>query len=80
MPGGPDAFFGLVQTPLVRHGGDVKLPKGQHRFPVVYAEMLFQICSDFPGLSDPLGMKASAIRFFYEGLRSGLHELTKPKR
>lgn len=55
------------------------MPKGQHRFSVVYSEMLFQICSDFPGLPDPRGMTASEIRFFYDGLRSGLHGLTRPK-
>ena len=72
-------FFGIVQTPLVRRGGDEKLGKGGHTFQAVYTEMLWQISRDYPGLPDARTLRANEIRFFYEGLRSELKEHSKPK-
>lgn len=50
-----------------------------HTLPVVLREMLLQICREYPGLPDPRTLTATEIRFFYEGLRPELHELTKPR-
>ena len=79
MYGGYYTFFGIVRTPLVRHGGDEKIPKGGHTLPIVYTEMLLQITRDYSGLPDARTLRASEIRFFYEGLRPELRESTKPK-
>lgn len=73
------AFFGIVRTPLVRHGGDAKLPDGGHRMVPVHCEMLIQVARDFSGLPDIRTLKASEIRFFYGGLRAELKDGTKPK-
>lgn len=45
----------------------------------VHTEMLLQVCRDYPGLPDPRTLKASEIRFFYDGLRAELKHHTKPK-
>ena len=45
----------------------------------VYAEMLLQICRDYPGLPDPRTLELHEIRFFYDGLRADLKAATKPK-
>jgi hypothetical protein len=84
MPGGRIAFFGIVRTPLVRNGQDVRLPrdkedKSQHTRLNVYTEMLLQACRDYAGLPDPRTLTESEIRFFYNGLRKELKEHTKPK-
>lgn len=71
--------FGLTRVALVRHGAEVKLPKGEHRGPRVYAEMLLQITRDYAGLPDPRTLSAHEIRFFYDGLRYELMEATKPR-
>lgn len=76
MPSGCNAFFGLVETPLVRRGADEKLPKGRHTYVVVYTEMVYQIARDYPGLPDVRSLSASQIRFFYEGLRQELKKHT----
>jgi hypothetical protein len=77
--GGDITFFGVVNTPLVRYGGDEKLPKGQHTAVGVYSEMILQIARDYSGIPDVRTLKASEIRFFYEGLRAELKEHTRPK-
>ena len=84
MRGSFFAFNGLVLTLLVRRGEDSKLPKlsdgdDGNIFQLVYAEMLLQICRDYPGLPDPRTLQAREIRFFYDGLRGELKEHTKPK-
>lgn len=68
---------GLVQTPLVRSGADFKHPKRGHVTDRVYAEMLVQVCRDYPGLPDPRTLKLREIRFFYEALRGELKEHTQ---
>jgi hypothetical protein len=45
----------------------------------VHTEMLRQICRDYPGLPDPRVLKWHEIRFFYDGIRAELRELTKSK-
>jgi len=45
----------------------------------VYAEMLLQICSTYNVLPDIREMKAHQIRFFYEGARGSLQEISKGK-
>lgn len=71
------AFYGLVQTTLVRDGLDCKLLDGGNTMEAVYSEMLWQICRDYPGLPDPRTLKRVEIRFFYDGLRAELREATK---
>jgi hypothetical protein len=39
--------------------------------------MLTQICLDYGGLPDPRTLKASEIRFFYDGLRKELRSRTQ---
>jgi len=41
--------------------------------------MLLQVTRDFPGLPDPTRLTSAQIRFFYNGVRHELKELTKPK-
>ncbi len=77
MYGYSNAFFGVVRTPLVRNGEDVRLPKRGHVSQVVYSEMILQVCRDYPGLPDIRGLKISEIRFFYNGLRAELRGHTK---
>lgn len=43
----------------------------------VYAEMLLQICHEYPGLPDPRTLDLSEIRFFYDGCRGSLRKHTK---
>jgi len=78
LHGGNNAFFGLVRTPLVRHGQDFKHSKRQHQYQSVYTEMLLQTCRDYTGLPDVRTLTAHEIRFFYEGLRGELKQHTKP--
>ena len=51
----------------------------QHTLLPVYCEMLWQICRDYSGLPDVRTLKLSEIRFFYEGLRAELKEVTKDR-
>lgn len=74
MYGNLYAFNGLVRVQLVRNGADEKLPNGKHTFATVYGEMLLQICRDYPSLPDVRTLKASEIRFFYNGLRGELKQ------
>jgi hypothetical protein len=50
----------------------------QHTVPNVYAEMLIQICMDYPALPDPRDLTMTEIRFFYDGLRESLKKRTSP--
>lgn len=50
-----------------------------HNARAVYAEMLLQICRDYPGLPDPRTLTVDEIVFFYNGLRTELKKHTKPK-
>ena len=77
MYGDNYSFFGIVRTPLVRNGEDVRLPKGGHVSQMVYSEMILQVCRDYPGLPDVRSLKISEIRFFYDGLRTELKGHTK---
>ena len=63
----------------MRHGHNAKLDKGQHTFFNVYTEMLLQVARDYPGIPDVRTLKASEIRFFYNGLRAELKEASKPR-
>lgn len=79
MPSDFCAFNGLVRANLVRHGVDERLPEGLNMAPVVYREMLTQICRDYASLPDPRTLKLSEIRFFYDGMRAELKRHTEPK-
>lgn len=68
-----------MRTPLVRSGGDAKIPDGGHTLCAVYGEMLLQVTRDYSGLPDVRTLTASEIRFFYDGLRGELIEHTKPR-
>ena len=68
-----------MRTPLVRHGGDFKHPKGQHCFQPVYTEMFLQISRDYAALPNPKDLTAGDIRFYYEGVRAELLAHTKKK-
>lgn len=74
-------FFGVVSTPLVRHGVDYKLDRIKgvqvHTRENVYTEMVYQICRDYASLPDIRSMTCSEIRFFYDGLRPELKHHTK---
>lgn len=73
----------------MRGGSDVQLQRlrdretgasaEQHTLHRVHAEMLLQICRDYPTLPDPRTLTLSEIRFFYNGLRRELRQSTKPK-
>jgi len=62
---------------LVRHGVDEKLTRGRNTTEQVYGEMILQVCRDYAGLPDIRTLKASEIRFFYDGLRAELKAGTK---
>lgn len=72
-------FFigGLARTPLVRHGVDEFLTRGRHRVVAVYSEMLLQVSREYPGLPDPRTMTLAEIRFFYNGIRGDLRDISK---
>lgn len=74
-----------VCTKLVRRGEDAALydretGKSCHTLLPVYGEMLLQICRDFRGIPDARTLTLAEIRFFYNGGRKALHELTKPRK
>jgi hypothetical protein len=71
------AFFGLTQSVIVRYGTDYKLPKGQNTVAVVYSIMLLDIARHYNCLPDLRTLKMTEIRFFYDGIRSELKELSK---
>lgn len=50
-----------------------------HTAPVVYREMLLQVCRDYAGLPDPRTLSLDDILFFYDGLRAELKKHTKPQ-
>jgi len=62
-----------------RHPRDRETGRVQHTLPVVMREMILQVTRDFGGLPDVRTLTASDIRFFYEGLRAELREITKPR-
>lgn len=51
---------------------------GNYFFPV-YSEMLLQVARDYSGVPDVRTLRASEIKFFYNGLRAELEHHTKPK-
>lgn len=69
----------------MRSGADGRLPRDRasganvHVAPVVYREMLLQVCRDYAGLPDPRTLSIDDILFFYNGLRPELRKHTKPK-
>jgi hypothetical protein len=75
LSGGCFTFFGRVTIPLVRKGGN---ETGFDRL-TVYTEMILQVTRDFSGIPDYRTMNMSEIRYFYEGLRTELKEVTKPQ-
>lgn len=88
MHGDCHAFYNSVAaTPLVRNGANEKLSPSvtrdgvleRHTIFAVLLEMMYQIAQDYPGLPDVRTLKAHEIRFFYEGLRGGLLQHTRPK-
>jgi hypothetical protein len=76
-------FFGEVEAPLVKNGGDFRLAadpeKGLlgHTLVPVHIEMLVQICLMYRVLPDPRTLRLREIRFFYEAIRNSLHKSTK---
>lgn len=48
----------------------------QHTVPVVFREMIVQVCMDYPGLPDVRSMDVDEIAFFYDGLRPALRKHT----
>lgn len=69
----------------MRAGAPARIPRDRetgawlHTLPNVYAEMLVQICREYPGLPDPRTLTMSEVRFFYEPLRAELTRQTTPK-
>ena len=69
----------------MRHGADERLPRDketgrpQHTCFEVYAELLLWICRWYPSLPDPRTLTMTEIRFFFEGIRAELREVTKPR-
>lgn len=67
----------------MRSGADVLLKRDKktgatvHTAPVVYREMLLQICRDYAGLPDARTLSIEEIVFFYDGLRPELKRQTK---
>ena len=68
-----------MRTTLVRNGVDERLKNGANTYPIVYTEMLLQICRDYNALPDIRTLKAHEIRFFYNALRAELKEHTRLK-
>ena len=66
-----------MRTELVRKGCDYRIPKNGHSFLPVYKEMLLQVTSEYNGLPDVRSLKAGEIRFFYNGMRANLKNVTK---
>jgi len=42
----------------------------------VYTEMLLQVSREYPGIPDPRTMTMEEIRFFYDGLRHDLKQIS----
>ena len=80
-------FFGITTTLLVRHGVDERLRERVvgtvlypgNTLPVVYCEMLLQVCKEYPGLPDARTLKLSEIKFFYDGCRNELKKYSENK-
>jgi hypothetical protein len=70
-----------VSTLLVRRGVDARKEpqEGRHVLVPVYIEMMMQCCRDYPGLPDVRTLTMSQIEVFYDWLRPGLKQATKPK-
>ncbi len=70
----------------MRSGADVELPrdretgKSTHTLLPVYREMLLQICRDYRSLPDVREFTLAQIRFFYDGERNTLREMTRPRK
>ncbi len=69
----------------MRSGADARLSRDKetgaatHTAPVVYREMLRQVCRDYASIPDPRTLSLEDIVFFYDGLRRELRAATKPK-
>lgn len=63
-----------------RHAPDLESGAARHTLLVVYAEMLLQVCREFPSVRDFRSLTITEIRFFYQSLRTELVERTKPVR
>jgi hypothetical protein len=70
------------------NGGDSTLPRDResglsgHTIRSVHRHMFLTICRWYTALPDPRTLTSAEIRFYYEGLRHELKEVTKktPKR
>jgi len=77
--GNYNAFFGRVTPSLVRHGDDFYIPNGEHTALNVFTEMFLQISVDYSVLPDARTLTIDEILFYYNGLRAGLKDATKPQ-
>jgi hypothetical protein len=68
---------------LVRRGSDARLPndratgKVQHTLLPVYREMILEICRIYRSLPSLDSLELHEIRFFYNGIRGVLHQMTE---
>lgn len=85
MLGGKDARLPLkldrdATSEAQSRGSKKKIYRRDHTCSVVHSSMLWQICRDYPSLSDPRTLTVSEIIFWYAGLRAELCERTKPRK
>lgn len=59
---------------------DRETGKSTHTLLPVYCEMLLQVCRDYPSLPNPRSLTLTEIRFFYNGSRNTLYEMTRPRQ
>jgi hypothetical protein len=72
--GGADAHIDRVKD-------EDGVPRHVHTVMNVHREMLYQVASDYGAAVGPaFDMELSTIRYWYEGLRAGLRDTTKPPK
>ena len=72
-------FYAVVTGPeLVRSGDEVILPKLQHTWVAVYAEMLLHVAYNYAGLGNWRDLSSDEIEGFYDFIRPTIKSLTKP--
>jgi hypothetical protein len=68
------------------NGDDARIPDDResgvvaHTLLPVHSTMLLQIALDYPGVPDVRQLRASELRFFYDGLRGSLKQRTKARK